>query len=122
VYLKQADEPTITSTFPKCAAKSICSIPGIGREVFVLRHYHRNALARDDSMEVVTTGPVGKPLGPDGSGFRVVIVRDTGVEHQYYDFGKVPNTSISSRPPRNADAKSGPAGDDRQKELHQTGF
>jgi 3',5'-cyclic AMP phosphodiesterase CpdA len=55
-------------------------------------HYHMSLLGRDGPLELVTTGPVGKPrAAPERSGFRVVIVRDTGVEHTYYDFGSIPN-------------------------------
>jgi 3',5'-cyclic AMP phosphodiesterase CpdA len=54
-------------------------------------HYHRNAEARDGELECVTTGPVGMPLGGDKSGLRVVIVRDSGMEHRYYSFGEIPN-------------------------------
>jgi len=54
-------------------------------------HYHRNALARDGKLEIVTTGPVGKPLGKDESGIRVAIVRDDRIEHRYYQFGEIPN-------------------------------
>ncbi|MHB8523952.1 MAG: metallophosphoesterase [Limisphaerales bacterium] len=54
-------------------------------------HYHRNAVARDRDLEVVTTGPVGQPLGPDGSGVRIAIVRDDRIEHHYYPFGEMPN-------------------------------
>ncbi len=53
-------------------------------------HYHRNALARDGNLEVITSGPVGKPLGVDGSGLRVVVVRDEGISHQYHEFDKLP--------------------------------
>ena len=54
-------------------------------------HYHRNAFARDGKLEIVTTGPVGKPLGRDPSGLRLAIVRDDRIEHRYYDFGGIPN-------------------------------
>ena len=54
-------------------------------------HYHRNALARDGALEIVTTGPVGKPLGKDDSGVRVVVVRDDRIDHRYYQFGQIPN-------------------------------
>ena len=54
-------------------------------------HYHRNALARDGALEIITTGPVGKPLGKDESGIRVAIVRDDRIEHRYYQFGEIPN-------------------------------
>ncbi len=45
-----------------------------GVEAVFSGHYHRNAYGRDGSMEMITTGPVGKPLGPDPSGFRIVKV------------------------------------------------
>lgn len=47
-------------------------------------HYHRNALGRAGDLEMITTGPVGRPLGPDPSGFRVVTVNGDAVEHRYY--------------------------------------
>jgi 3',5'-cyclic AMP phosphodiesterase CpdA len=54
-------------------------------------HYHMSLLGRDGELELVTTGPVGQPRGAERSGFRVVIVREGGVEHRYYDFGSIPN-------------------------------
>ena len=61
-------------------------------------HYHRNALARDGALEIITTGPVGKPLGKNESGIRVAIVRDDRIEHRYYQFGEIP-TRIDLAPP-----------------------
>ncbi len=54
-------------------------------------HYHRNAFARDGKLEIVTTGPVGKPLGRDQSGLRLAIVREDRIEHRYYELGNLPN-------------------------------
>jgi predicted phosphodiesterase len=59
------------------------------KEVFA-GHYHRNELGRDGDLEMVTTGPVGMPLGGARSGIRVVTVDDKGVSHRYYDFGELP--------------------------------
>ncbi len=47
-------------------------------------HYHRNAGGRAGDMEMVTTGPVGRPLGPDSSGFRIVNVKGRIVDHNYF--------------------------------------
>ena len=47
-------------------------------------HYHRNAYGRDGDLEMVTTGPVGRPLGDDPSGFRIVKVSKDSIEHRYY--------------------------------------
>jgi len=67
-------------------------------------HYHRNAVATDGGLEVVTTGPVGKPLGKDSkSGLRVVIVRGEEIEHQFYDFGDLPDRiELYARRPKSA--------------------
>jgi len=54
-------------------------------------HSHRNGLARYGGLEIVITGPIGKPLGPDPSGFRIVIVRSAGIEHRYFGMGEIPN-------------------------------
>lgn len=54
-------------------------------------HYHRNALGKDGDLEMITNGPVGRPLGNDPSGIRVVYVREDRIEHQYYGLGSVPN-------------------------------
>ncbi len=55
-------------------------------------HTHKNVLARDGDLEMVATGPVGKPLGQDGSGIRVAMVTANGVVHRYYDFGALPES------------------------------
>jgi predicted phosphodiesterase len=53
-------------------------------------HYHRNAVARDGNLEMVTTGPVGKPLGEGRSGIRIAVVTDTGIQHRFYEFSEIP--------------------------------
>jgi 3',5'-cyclic AMP phosphodiesterase CpdA len=46
-------------------------------------HWHRNSLAFDGAFEMVTTGPVGYPLGRDPSGIRIVDVGPERILHQY---------------------------------------
>ena len=53
-------------------------------------HYHRNAFAKDQDIEMVTTGPVGKPLGKDSSGFRIIRVQGNQISHQYYTLDSIP--------------------------------
>ena len=55
-------------------------------------HYHRNSLGKAGDIEMITTGPVGMPLG-DGSqsGLRVVIVTDEGLSHRFYSLGELPS-------------------------------
>ena len=59
------------------------------RQVFA-GHYHRNELGRDADLEMVTTGPVGMPLGGAKSGLRIVTVDEKGLTHKYQDFGELP--------------------------------
>jgi hypothetical protein len=42
-------------------------------------------------MEMITTGPVGRPLGKDPSGFRIVTVYETEIQHKYYGMADVPD-------------------------------
>ena len=55
-------------------------------------HYHRNSYGRSGNMEMVTTGPVGRPLGKDPSGFRVVQVFEDRIQHQYYGLDNAPES------------------------------
>lgn len=53
-------------------------------------HYHRNRIAVSGDLEMVTSGPVGKPLGDDPSGLRIVKVFKDHIEHEYYGLDEVP--------------------------------
>lgn len=53
-------------------------------------HYHRNAFGRAGNLEMVTTGPVGKPLGKDPSGFRIVVIDGDSLRHTYYSLDSIP--------------------------------
>ena len=53
-------------------------------------HYHSTSEARDGDLEMITTGPVGKPTPPAKSGLRIVTVTPAGVTQKYYDFGELP--------------------------------
>lgn len=54
-------------------------------------HYHRNSLGKGNGIHMVTTGPVGKPLGKDPSGFRIITVTGDRVKHRYYDLNEMPD-------------------------------
>jgi 3',5'-cyclic AMP phosphodiesterase CpdA len=53
-------------------------------------HYHRNGYARDGDLEMITTGPVGKPLGSDPSGFRIVRISPEGLTQAYFGIADPP--------------------------------
>lgn len=61
-------------------------------------HYHRNAEGRDGELDMVTTGPVGMPLGGAKSGMRLVTVNRAGVQHKYYELGELPETIEAEKP------------------------
>lgn len=54
-------------------------------------HLHENRENEYKGMQVITTGPVGKPLGDDPSGFRVVKVFPDKIESEYYGLEEVPD-------------------------------
>ncbi len=61
------------------------------RQIFA-GHYHRNAGGRTGNIEMITTGPVGRPLGSDSSGFRIVNVNGSAITHKYYALDSLPAT------------------------------
>jgi len=75
-----------------------------GAKYLISGHYHQDLVASDAGFESIATGPVGKPLGKGKSGLRIVIVRDSGIEHRFYHFGELPNTVdlTTAKPKRRA--------------------
>ena len=55
-------------------------------------HYHRNAQGTDGDLEMITSGPVGMPLGGAKSGLRIVRVTGDSITQRYFDFGDLPDT------------------------------
>jgi len=55
-------------------------------------HYHKNSYAKDGEMLMITSGPVGRPLGKDPSGIRIVSVFRDRIEHEYYGLDNVPES------------------------------
>lgn len=55
-----------------------------GVTLSIAGHWHRNNIARTGHLEMVTSGPVGYPLGDDPSGFRVIDITEGGaITHRY---------------------------------------
>jgi 3',5'-cyclic AMP phosphodiesterase CpdA len=91
-FLSAADEADQYFNIPReRRARHLALFREFGVKYLFSGHYHRNALARDGSIEAITTGPVGKALGDAKSGIRIAIVRDDRIEHRYYDLGDLPN-------------------------------
>ena len=53
-------------------------------------HYHRNSYGKAGELEMITTGPVGRPLGADSSGFRIINVKGQIVDHHYFALDSLP--------------------------------
>ena len=53
-------------------------------------HLHKNSLGWYRRIEMVTTGPVGKPLGKDSSGIQIVKVKDNNITHKYFTLDSIP--------------------------------
>ena len=84
LFLETADEPDSYFTVPTETRQILLGLferYGVGA-VFA-GHYHRNAYGRAGTIEMITTGAVGRPMGDSASGFRVVDVYDDRLEHRY---------------------------------------
>jgi 3',5'-cyclic AMP phosphodiesterase CpdA len=91
-FLERADEPDQYFNIPLDTRKKYLDLlTKYGVHDVFAGHYHRNASGHTDSLRMVTTGPVGKPLGRDPSGIRIVIVRESTMENRYYGLGNIPN-------------------------------
>ena len=93
-FLKADDEPDQYFNIPLARRSSYLDMfKQAGVRALISGHYHRNAIAKAGSIDMITTGPVGKPLGDNHqSGIRVVIVRDDGLSHRFYSLGELPAT------------------------------
>ena len=90
-FLKDPNEEDRYENIPREARQRYLQILhqyGV-KQVFA-GHYHSTSEARDGDLEMITTGPVGKPTPPARSGFRIVTVTPAGVTHKYHDFGDLP--------------------------------
>jgi 3',5'-cyclic AMP phosphodiesterase CpdA len=91
-FLEKADEPAQYFNVPlEPRRRYLDLLKGAGVRYVFAGHYHRNASGRDGDLEMITSGPVGRPLGADPSGIRIVSVKETGLTHTYYGFGSIPN-------------------------------
>ena len=101
-FLEKADEASQYFNVPlEPRRRYLDLLKGSGVRYVFAGHYHRNAFGRDGTLEMITSGPVGRPLGADASGLRIVTVKDDGLEHTYYGMGLIPNQfPIPPPPPR----------------------
>jgi hypothetical protein len=106
-FLNSADEPDQYFNIPQEARRRYLKIlEDSGVRYDFAGHYHRNSEGEDGSLTMVTTGPVGKPLGTATSGMRIVMLGEHILCNQYFGLGNLPNQvdensvdgCVSSRP------------------------
>jgi len=84
-FVERADEPDSYWNIPGERRQTLLALAERHEVRLALAgHWHRNALGRHGALEMVTSGPVGYPLGDDPSGYRVVDVSDGVITHRYH--------------------------------------
>lgn len=83
-FVESADEDDTYWNIPLERRRPILDlVHRSGIRIAFAGHWHRNSLAYDGEFEMVTSGPVGYPLGSDPSGVRIVDVGPNRVLHEY---------------------------------------
>lgn len=91
-FLEHEDEPDQYFNIPLATRHRILELlRGYGVRYVFAGHYHRNAFGQAGSLQMITSGPAGMPIGPDPSGFRIAEVTGGAIEQQYFGLGSLPN-------------------------------
>ncbi len=92
-FKKEADEAEVYDNIPPdVRERYLKRMREAGVKYIFAGHLHYSLEARDGDLQVIGTGPVGKPLGKGKSGFRIVAVTPDALKHQYFEFGEIPET------------------------------
>lgn len=95
-FVHSADEPDDYWNIPQLARREYLGLlKRYGVRYVFAGHLHQNASATDGALHMITSAPVGKPLGNAQSGIGVVIVRGAQVEYRFYPLDAIP-VEISS--------------------------
>lgn len=98
IFIERADEPDQYFNIPPVRrAPLLDSLRRAGVKYVFAGHYHRNAHGSDGQLEMVTTGPVGMPLGGARSGLRLVWVTQREIQHEFFDFGALPSRPVPTK-------------------------
>jgi 3',5'-cyclic AMP phosphodiesterase CpdA len=90
-FLSTPDEPDQYFNIPTAArAEYLRLFADFGVKNIFAGHYHRNARGTGPDLDMIVTGPIGMPLGPDDSGFRIVKVLPASLDQAYYTLGRIP--------------------------------
>jgi 3',5'-cyclic AMP phosphodiesterase CpdA len=84
LFVADADEADDYWNLPSVRRRQVLDLIHRHRVPLALAgHWHRNSIARDGDFEMVTSGPVGYPLGDDPSGVRIIEADGRGIVHRY---------------------------------------
>jgi len=84
LFIRHPDEPDTYWNLPLERRRPLYeALRRAGVRIALAGHWHRNNVSVDDGFEMITSGPVGYPLGSDPSGFRIVDVFADRVTHEY---------------------------------------
>jgi hypothetical protein len=91
-FVTNPDEPDDYFNIPKSnRSRYLDLLKRSGVRYVFAGHLHRNSSGESGPLHMITTGPVGKPLGNGASGFRVIRIDSSGLKEQFFDFAHLPN-------------------------------
>ena len=93
LYAEHPEEEDSWAVLPRDKRKILLDLfEAHGVSAVFAGHWHRCHYLNHKGIQMVTTGPVGYPLGDDPSGLRIVKVFQDRIEHQYYGLDNLPDT------------------------------
>lgn len=91
-FNKNVDEPTAYSNIDLEDRKKYLDFFNENNVRFIFTgHHHQNALNSYGNLQLVTTSALGKPLGNDPSGLRIVKISGNKIEHEYFGVNEIPS-------------------------------
>lgn len=90
-FINSSDEPDKYENIPQTERKDYMDMMKRNGVDFALAgHFHQEASSKDGGLTLIITSSVGKALGKDPVGFRIVKVYKDQVEQAYYTLDKMP--------------------------------
>jgi 3',5'-cyclic AMP phosphodiesterase CpdA len=84
LFIEQPDEPDTYWNLPLVRRLPLYArLRAAGVRLGLAGHWHRNNIAIHEGFEMITSGPVGYPLGEDPSGIRILDVYPDAMTHHY---------------------------------------
>jgi len=90
---KTVDEPeTYGNIGPEYRKKYLSLFESNNVDAIFFGHRHKNNLAVYGKIQLITTSALGKPLGNNPSGMRIVKIYKDRIEHEYYGLSDLPES------------------------------